>query len=118
MHTMHQQVSKDLVKGLLALDSKQSPSSDACIRCKQVRSSFITKKMISTARPYEILHIDLCGSIRVRSIRGKSYTLVIVEEKQGALKTHSLILSLMLKTWKDLLNVLVLTLQPNTSQRK
>ena len=50
-HTMHELVSKDLVKGLPALDYKHSPTCDACIRGKQVRSSFKSKKMVSTTRP-------------------------------------------------------------------
>src|SRR5687768_11835327 len=77
---MHELVSKYLVKGLPTLDYKHNPSSDACIRGKQVRSSFKPKKMVSTSRPCELLHIDLCGPMRVRSIRGKSYILVTVDD--------------------------------------
>ena len=36
--------------------------------------------MVSTTRPYELLYLDLCGPMRVRSIRGKSYILVIVDD--------------------------------------
>ena len=79
-HTMHELVSEDLVKGLLALDYKQSPSCDACIKGKQVRSSFKPKKMVSTSRSCELLHIDLCGPMRVRSIQGKSYIRVTVDD--------------------------------------
>ena len=46
-HTMHEIVSKDLVKGLPALVYKHSPTCDACIRGKQVRSSFKPKKMVA-----------------------------------------------------------------------
>ena len=35
--------------------------------------------MVSTPRPCELLHVDLCGPMRVRSIQGKSYILVIVD---------------------------------------
>ena len=66
---MHEIVSKDLVKGLPALVYKHSPTCDACIRGKQVRSLFKPKKMVSTSTPCEILHIDLCGPMRVRSIQ-------------------------------------------------
>ncbi|XP_057535200.1 pentatricopeptide repeat-containing protein At4g20770-like [Amaranthus tricolor] len=44
-HTMHELISKDLVKGLPALDYKHIPTCDACIRGKQVRSLFKLKKM-------------------------------------------------------------------------
>ena len=77
---MHALVSRDLVKRLPALDYKHSPTCDACIRSKQVRSSFKSKKMVSTSRLFELLHIDLCGPMRVRSIRGKSYILVTVDD--------------------------------------
>jgi gag-pre-integrase-like protein len=79
-HTMHELISKYLVKGLPDLDCKHSPSCDACIRGKQVRSSFKPKKMVSTSRPCEFLHIDLCDPMHVRSTRGKSYILVIVDD--------------------------------------
>ena len=79
-HTMHELISKDLVKRLPALHYNHSPSCDTCIRGKQLRSSFKLKKMVSTSRPCELLHIDLYGPMRVRSIRGKSYILVIVDD--------------------------------------
>ena len=82
-HTMHKLVSKDLVKGIPTLEYKQSPSCDACIRGKQVRSSFTPKKMVSTSKPSELLHIDLCGPMRVRSIQGKSYIIVIVDDNSS-----------------------------------
>ena len=72
---MHELASKDLVKGLPALDYKHSSSCDPCIRGKQVRSS-----MVGTTRPCEFIHIDLCGPMRVRSIRGLSCILVIVDD--------------------------------------
>ena len=80
MHTMHELVSKDLVTRLPALDYKHSPSCDACVKGKQVRCSFKLKKRVSTIKPCELLHIYLCGLIRVRSIRGKSYILVTVDD--------------------------------------
>ena len=36
--------------------------------------------MVSTTRPCEILRIDLFGPMRIKNIRGKSYTLVIVDD--------------------------------------
>ena len=36
--------------------------------------------MVSTTKPLEMLHIDLCGPIRVISRRGKGYILVIVDD--------------------------------------
>ena len=42
---MHELLSKNLVKGLPILDYKHGPTCDACIRGKQIRSSFKPKKM-------------------------------------------------------------------------
>ena len=36
--------------------------------------------MVSTTRPCELLHIDLCGLMHVRSISGKSYILVTLDD--------------------------------------
>ena len=51
---------------------------DACIKGKQVCSSFKTKNYISTSCPLELLDIDLCGQIPICSLRGSSYIPVIV----------------------------------------
>jgi len=47
---------------------------------KQVETSFTTKNYISTELPLELLHIDLFGSIRARSISGNRYMFVIVDD--------------------------------------
>ena len=36
--------------------------------------------MVSTSRPCQLLHIDLCGPMSVRSIRGKYYIPVTVDD--------------------------------------
>ena len=36
--------------------------------------------MVSTSKPRELLHTDPCGPMRVRSIWGKSYILVTVDD--------------------------------------
>ena len=50
------------------------------MRGKHTRSSFKPKKVVSTTRPIELLHIDLCGSMRIKSSRGKQYILVVVDD--------------------------------------
>ena len=77
---MHELASKDLVNRLPSLEYKHGLSCDACIRGKQVRSSFKMKKMVSTIKPCELLHTDICGLMHVKSIRGKSYLIVIVDD--------------------------------------
>ena len=53
---------------------------DACVKGKQVRSSFKPKKCISTSRPLALLHMDLCGLIPISSLRGSSNIFVIVDD--------------------------------------
>ena len=51
-----------------------------CIQGKQVRSSFKPKLTVSTTKPLELLHMDLCGPMRVQSRGGKRYVFVIVDD--------------------------------------
>ena len=73
-------VSKDLVVGLPSIKYNDDKVCEACAKGKQVRSSLKSKKCVSTTRPLELLHIDLCGPMRIASRGGKRYVLVIVDD--------------------------------------
>ncbi|GKA62044.1 retrovirus-related pol polyprotein from transposon TNT 1-94 [Tanacetum coccineum] len=54
-----------------------------CLSCemsKAKRSSFKTKAVPSSKGRLNLLHMDLCGPMRVASINGKKYILVIVDD--------------------------------------
>jgi len=70
-------VSKDLVVGLPTIKYSDGKICDACGKGKQVKNSFKSKRCASTSRPLEILHIDLCGPMRIMSRGGKRYVCVI-----------------------------------------
>lgn len=53
---------------------------DACQLGKQIRTSFKTKKVVSTSTPLELLHIDLFGPNSTTSLESKSYGFVIVDD--------------------------------------
>ena len=53
---------------------------DACMKGKQVKSSFKPKNIVSTSRPLELFHMDLCGPMRTHSLGGKSYVFVVVDD--------------------------------------
>nr|ABH08430.1 putative integrase [Beta vulgaris] len=72
--------SKDLVLGLPSIKFHIDQVCDACARGKQVRSSFKSKTIVSTTKPLELIHIDLCGPMRIQSRSGKRYVLVIVDD--------------------------------------
>ncbi|XP_056690133.1 uncharacterized protein [Spinacia oleracea] len=72
--------SKNLVTGLPNTKFAKLSVCDACIKGKQVRTSFKSKGVISTTKPLELIHMDLCGPMRTQSRSGKKYVLVIVDD--------------------------------------
>ncbi|WRX10304.1 Integrase [Theobroma cacao] len=80
LHTMSKLIRKNLVVGLSDLKFENEKICDACQLGKQVRTSFKTKKIVSTPRPLELLHIDLFGPISTTSLGGKSYGFLIVDD--------------------------------------
>ena len=62
---LNQLVSKDLVVGLPSNKYNDENVSDACAKNKQVRTSFKLKNCVTTCRPLEMLHVDLCGPMRI-----------------------------------------------------
>ena len=80
MHTLNKLATKELVRGLPKLAINYNELCNACVRGKHTRSSFKPKKTVSTTRPIELLHIDLCGPMRIKSPKGKQYILVTVDD--------------------------------------
>ncbi|GKC09817.1 retrovirus-related pol polyprotein from transposon TNT 1-94 [Tanacetum coccineum] len=78
--TINQLTSKDLVDGL----SKFKYHKDhLCLACEQGKSKkvlFPPKLVPSTESKLELLHMDLYGPMRVASINGKKYILVIIDD--------------------------------------
>jgi len=73
-------VSKDLVVGLPSIKFNDGKVCDACARGKQVRNSFKLKNYVNTNRPLEMLHMDLCGPMRITSRGGKRHVVVVVDD--------------------------------------
>jgi len=73
-------VSKHLVVGLSSIKFNDDKVCDACAREKQVRNSFHLKNCVSTTHPLELLHVDLCGPMKITSRGEKRYVLVIVDD--------------------------------------
>ena len=80
LHTMHKLASMELVRGLPKMDINFDEMCSSCVKGKQTRSSFKPKKVVSTSRPIELLHIDLCGPMRIKTPKGKQYILVVVDD--------------------------------------
>jgi hypothetical protein len=73
-------VSKDLVVRLPKLKFTKDHLCDACQMGKQTKISFKSKSGISTSRPLELIHMDLFGPSRIKSLGGNSYGFVIVDD--------------------------------------
>jgi len=78
MHIIEKLSKHDLVRGLFSY--KFEKDRICCVKGEQVRSSFKPQKCVSTTFPLELLHIDLCGSIPVRSLKGNSYIIAILDD--------------------------------------
>ena len=72
--------SKDLVLGLPKLKFCENKICEACVKGKQIRSSFKPKKQVTSSRLLELIHMDLYGPLKVQSGNGKKYILVIVDD--------------------------------------
>ncbi|GJS65383.1 retrovirus-related pol polyprotein from transposon TNT 1-94 [Tanacetum coccineum] len=71
---------KDIVIGLPKLKFVKDQLCPLCEMSKAKRSSFKSKVVPSSKGRQNLLHMDLCGPMRVASINGKKYILVIVDD--------------------------------------
>ncbi|GJZ85107.1 retrovirus-related pol polyprotein from transposon TNT 1-94, partial [Tanacetum coccineum] len=71
---------KDVLIGLPKLKYVKDQLCSSCEVSKAKRSSFKTKTVPSSKGRLNLLHMDLCGPMRVASINGKKYILVIVDD--------------------------------------
>nr|GFB31288.1 retrovirus-related Pol polyprotein from transposon TNT 1-94 [Tanacetum cinerariifolium] len=71
---------KDIVIGLPKLKYVKDQLCSSCELSKSKRSSFKSKSVPSLKGRLNLLHMNLCGPMRVASINGKKYILVIVDD--------------------------------------
>nr|GEW88319.1 hypothetical protein [Tanacetum cinerariifolium] len=71
---------KDIVIGLPKLKYVKDQLCSSCELSKAKRSSFKSKDVPSSKGRLNLLHMDLCGPMRVASINRKKYILVIVDD--------------------------------------
>nr|GEX57879.1 retrovirus-related Pol polyprotein from transposon TNT 1-94 [Tanacetum cinerariifolium] len=71
---------KDIMIGLPKLKYVKDQLCSSCELSKAKRSSFKSKAIPSSKGQLNLLYMDLCGPIRVASINGKKYILVIVDD--------------------------------------
>ncbi|GKE87478.1 retrovirus-related pol polyprotein from transposon TNT 1-94 [Tanacetum coccineum] len=71
---------KDIVNGLLKLKYVKDQLCSSCELSKAKQSTFKTKTVPSSKGRLNLLYMDLCCPMRIESINGKKYILVIVDD--------------------------------------
>nr|GEW18480.1 retrovirus-related Pol polyprotein from transposon TNT 1-94 [Tanacetum cinerariifolium] len=80
----------DIVVGLPKLKFVKDHLCSSCELGKAKQKSFHTKITPSSKRRLQLLHMDLCGPMRVASINGERYVLVIIDDYSRYTWTHFL----------------------------
>ncbi|GJR33458.1 retrovirus-related pol polyprotein from transposon TNT 1-94 [Tanacetum coccineum] len=78
--TLNELARKDLVRGLPKLKYKKEHLCPSCQLGKSKKSSHPLKTVNTNTKILNTLHMDLCGPMRVESINGKKYILVVVDD--------------------------------------
>nr|GEV17277.1 hypothetical protein [Tanacetum cinerariifolium] len=80
----------DIVIGLPKVKLVKDHLYSSCKLRKAKRKSFQTNTTLSSKRRLQLLHMDLCGPMRVESFNGNKYVLVIVDDYSRYTWTHFL----------------------------
>jgi hypothetical protein len=73
-------IKHDLVRGLKDVTFEKDKLCSACQARKQVGNTHPKKSMMSTSKPFELLHMDLFGPTTYTSISGNKYGFLIVDD--------------------------------------
>ncbi|GJY14183.1 retrovirus-related pol polyprotein from transposon TNT 1-94 [Tanacetum coccineum] len=84
------QSKNDIVIGLPKLKFVKDHLCSSCELGKAKQKSFYKKTTLSCKRRLQLLHMDLCGPMRVESINEKKYVLVIIDDYSRYTWTHFL----------------------------
>ncbi|GKE47538.1 retrovirus-related pol polyprotein from transposon TNT 1-94 [Tanacetum coccineum] len=78
--TINHLTKQDLINGFLKFTYEKYHLCSACEQGKSKKASLQPKLVHSIHSKLELIHMDLCGPLRVESINGKKYILVIVDD--------------------------------------
>nr|GEW83276.1 retrovirus-related Pol polyprotein from transposon TNT 1-94 [Tanacetum cinerariifolium] len=78
--TINDLAKNDLVSGLLKFKYHKEYLCPSCEQGKIKRASHPPKPVPNSRQRLHLLHMDLCGPMRIASINGKRYVLVIVDD--------------------------------------
>jgi transposase InsO family protein len=80
MRNLNKLLKGDHILGLTNVSFEKDRICSACQAGKQVCVSHPSKSIITTVKPFELLHMDLFGPVAYISIGGNKYGLVIVDD--------------------------------------
>nr|GEU72308.1 retrovirus-related Pol polyprotein from transposon TNT 1-94 [Tanacetum cinerariifolium] len=89
--TINDLAKNDLVSGLPKFKYDKEHLCPSCEQGKSKRASHPPKPVLNSKQRLNLLHMDLCGPMRVASINGKRYVLVIVDDYSRYTWVHFLI---------------------------
>nr|GEV98741.1 retrovirus-related Pol polyprotein from transposon TNT 1-94 [Tanacetum cinerariifolium] len=89
--TINDLAKNDLVIGLTKFKYHKEHLCPSCEQEKAKKESHPPKPILNSKQRLHLLHMDLCGSMRVKSINGKRYVLVIVDDYSRDKWVHFLI---------------------------
>nr|GFB52861.1 hypothetical protein [Tanacetum cinerariifolium] len=78
--TINNHVKNNLVQGLPKMKFEKDHLCSACEQGKIRWKHHKSKTAFASNKPLYLLHMDLCGPMRVQSINGKRYVLVVVDD--------------------------------------
>nr|GEZ17082.1 retrovirus-related Pol polyprotein from transposon TNT 1-94 [Tanacetum cinerariifolium] len=78
--TINDLARNDLVSGLSKFKYHKEHLCPSCEQGKSKRASHLPKHVPNSRQRLHLLHMDLCGPMRIASINGKRYVLVIVDD--------------------------------------
>nr|GEW29847.1 retrovirus-related Pol polyprotein from transposon TNT 1-94 [Tanacetum cinerariifolium] len=89
--TINDLAKNDLVSGLPKFKYHKEHLCPSCEQGKSKRATHPPKPVPNSRRRLHLLHMDLCGPMRIASINGKRYVLVIVDDYSRYTWVHFLI---------------------------
>ncbi|GJW40003.1 retrovirus-related pol polyprotein from transposon TNT 1-94 [Tanacetum coccineum] len=78
--TLNKLAKDGLARGIPKLKFQKDHLCSTCVLGKSKKSSHQPKAEDTNQEKLDLLHMDLCGLMRVESINGKNYILVIVDD--------------------------------------
>jgi hypothetical protein len=80
MKNLHKHQKEGHILGLINVAFKKDMPCEVCQADKQVGAYHHVKNIMTTTRPFELLHMNLFGAIAYISIGGNKYNFVIIDD--------------------------------------